>query len=248
VRPRRARLRRRRTSWAGPSKTASTLPPGRCCRWRRRRAWPSWLARQFGAAEAYAVTLITDRYPPSGWRRNRTGIRRQAGRRAGSNRFPARVWRTQEAGQRSPSPPARGTQNSQIWMALVLIGIMPMSAHNGGSRAPYFGRAVTVSDASRGGRAPTGAAQTFPAPSWARRRCPTGGHASIGCSARVSSGARDPSRNPQGSHHRSFGMMEDRYLVRTVSFSAARTGCGGVVLDPGQPDYELQARRPTGPH
>ena len=58
-------------------------------------------------------------------------------------------------------------------------------------------------------------------------------------------------RNPHGSQHHSFGMMEDRNLVRTVSFGAARTGCGRGRPRPGsawgRPDYELQARRPTGP-
>jgi hypothetical protein len=50
-------------------------------------------------------------------------------------------------------------------------------------------------------------------------------------------------RNPQGSQHRSFGMMEDRDLVRTVSFCAARTGCGRgrPEADPGQPGDDLTA-------
>ena len=52
-------------------------------------------------------------------------------------------------------------------------------------------------------------------------------------------------RNPQGSQHRSFGMMEDHDLVRAVSFGAARTGSGRVVLDPGRPggDLTMNSRR-----
>ena len=40
-------------------------------------------------------------------------------------------------------------------------------------------------------------------------------------------------------------MMEDHNLVRAVSFGAARTGSGRVVLDPGRPgdDLTMNSRR-----
>ena len=73
-----------------------------------RAGWLGSLARR----SRYAVTLITDRYPPSGWRRNRTGIRRQAGRRAGSNRFPARVWA--DPGSRPAIPVPTGSRHTEF--------------------------------------------------------------------------------------------------------------------------------------
>jgi hypothetical protein len=30
-----------------------------------------------------------------------------------------------------------GAQNAQIWMAIIMIGIEPTSAHNGGSRSSW---------------------------------------------------------------------------------------------------------------
>ena len=130
------------------------------------------------------------------------------------------------------SPPARRTRrtylhhwHSTVHSATFYIASLPFRTHR---RTADIARRI-----SAGPRPSVTQAGAATAPSRTRRRCPAGGHASNGCSARVSSGARDPSRNPQGSQHRSFGMMKDRNLVGTVSFGAARTGCGRGRPRPG---------------
>ena len=63
----------------------------------------------------------------------------------GSLRPPARVWRTQDADQRSPCPPAHATQNAQIWTDSAVMGIEPTPAQieslfvSRGSVGPFRG-------------------------------------------------------------------------------------------------------------
>jgi hypothetical protein len=117
--------------WAGLSKTASALRPG----WWRRggrggAAWPGGLARR-SALRRHLDHRPVSSLPTGAVTEPGSAARRGAGQVHAD--FPPGSGGPRK--QASDPRPRRleGAQNSQIWMALVLIGIMPMSAHNGGN-------------------------------------------------------------------------------------------------------------------